>query len=705
MPMSFILPVPVDTIVFTRADTATYQDADAVLQTAITDQRRETFTLGPRNLLTYSEQFDNAIWAKIALTMTANNTTAPDGTLTADRVLETATTAAHFIQRQPLRVRSESYTYSLYCKAIGPRGVLLQLESPASSYKRVAFNLTTGVIINSSGAGVTGTITAAANGFYRCSITVAATEGNCNVFAITCDNSGNENIAGNVTYGLYLWGAQLEFGTSVGTYIPTTTEVGVAAGVANGYIYEPNAATNLMTNSRADSAVVTGGSWTLGPNTVRVGSTIAPDGTNTATVYRATALGNVYIVKGIARTANTTYTVSIWAKVMVGAPTFGSVILCDYDNDGVPGTLERVGLPIAGSGLDNIWRRFSLTFTNVAALASVGCFFATDFDVGVEIAVWGAQVEVGSLSSFIPTTTAAVTRSAEYIAGVVDNFVSSTVPELDYPAWNPLVSYTIGDRVTDLATHRVYENALAGVDATRPQKAPTRWLDTGPTNRWAMFDSSVSTITTAFSTITVVIKPGQVDSLALQELRAESVQAILRSTSGGSIVYDRFIDLEFSLILDFYDWFFAPYEQRSDAVLTDLPPFPEGELTVIISGAARVEVGVLVLGNNTVIGDTQYGAKLGILNFAVKDTDAFGNVTVVPRGYARRMDLTVWAPSNLLNRIYRRLSEVRDIPCVWIATEGLGYESLIIYGFYRDFTIDVAYFDTNVCNLQIEGLV
>lgn len=39
------------------------------------------------NLLTYTEQFDNAAWGKVNTTVTANYATAPDGTTTADRVV------------------------------------------------------------------------------------------------------------------------------------------------------------------------------------------------------------------------------------------------------------------------------------------------------------------------------------------------------------------------------------------------------------------------------------------------------------------------------------------------------------------------------------------------------------------------------------------------------------------------------------------
>jgi len=53
------------------------------------------------NYFTYSEQLDNAAWFKGATTVTANTTTAPDGTLTADTLTCNAGTAAHYFYRAP----------------------------------------------------------------------------------------------------------------------------------------------------------------------------------------------------------------------------------------------------------------------------------------------------------------------------------------------------------------------------------------------------------------------------------------------------------------------------------------------------------------------------------------------------------------------------------------------------------------------------
>jgi hypothetical protein len=68
-------------ITFTRASTATYYGT----RTALAEQ----------NLLLYSQEFDNAAWTKTSTTVTANSTTAPDGTTTADTLIPNTTNTYH----------------------------------------------------------------------------------------------------------------------------------------------------------------------------------------------------------------------------------------------------------------------------------------------------------------------------------------------------------------------------------------------------------------------------------------------------------------------------------------------------------------------------------------------------------------------------------------------------------------------------------
>jgi hypothetical protein len=103
------------------------------------------------------------------------------------------------------------------------------------------------------------------------------------------------------------------------------------------------------------------------------------------------------------------------------------------------------------------------------------------------------------------------------------------------------------------------------------------------------------------------------------------------------------------------------------------------------------------------LGATQYGATAGILDYSVKTTDSFGNTTVVKRTYAKRMTSNLMINNNIVDAVVNLLSAYRSTPLVWVGAES-NYTSLIVYGFYKDFDVNIAYPDYSSCSLTIEGL-
>jgi len=57
-----------------------------------------------------------------------------------------------------------------------------------------------------------------------------------------------------------------------------------------------------------------------------------------------------------------------------------------------------------------------------------------------------------------------------------------------------------------------------------------------------------------------------------------------------------------------------------------------------------------------------------------------------------------------LNAVQRILAEIRAVPSVFIGSEATDYSPLIVYGFYRDFSIDIAYPTKSFCRIEVEGL-
>ena len=98
------------------------------------------------NLVTYSEQFDNAYWTKDGATITANAITAPDGNLTADKLNETATTGAHRIGRATFPSGTQR-TFSVFAKKTERDFIsLFENNIAGNTVKGVIFNLNTGAL-------------------------------------------------------------------------------------------------------------------------------------------------------------------------------------------------------------------------------------------------------------------------------------------------------------------------------------------------------------------------------------------------------------------------------------------------------------------------------------------------------------------------------------------------------------------------------
>jgi hypothetical protein len=302
--------------------------------------------------------------------------------------------------------------------------------------------------------------------------------------------------------------------------------------------------------------------------------------------------------------------------------------------------------------------------------------------------------------------------SAKFIKPVVmqdSNLVSSTIsePASGETAWVAMTAYTSGQEVIRTSTHMIYKANLNHSSGTLPENDIVNWTPLRATNRWRMFDNRVGTFSSQSSgPLTVVFKPGSTSGLALLELQGTTLRVKVKTETGGTIVYDNTINLDDTYVNYFYDWFFNEYVSRTDVVLNNLPgQYPNCEIEVTLTGSGELRIGVLKSGIAENIGLTQYGATVGIRDFSIKETNAFGETTVVQRGFTKKNNYQVWVEKSAFNRVYRKLSEVRATPCIYIGVDQIGFEPTIVYGFFKDFSIDIAYPSYHICTLEVEGLL
>jgi hypothetical protein len=240
-------------ITFTRASGATYFDVNGVLQTAANDAPR--FDHDPANgalsrgllieeartnLVERSSEFNNAYWAQTRATITANAVTAPDGTLSADKLVEDASASAdHFVSRTLTGSTNTVYSASVFFKS-GERSrirILIIAEGALTNRATAFFDSATGTVISTlatgDGAVSSASIVDVGGGWYRAILVgtpSSSNSGTAPIFNVTLIDSGtNATYTGNGTSGLYIWGAQLEAGAFPTSYIPTTTAAATRA--------------------------------------------------------------------------------------------------------------------------------------------------------------------------------------------------------------------------------------------------------------------------------------------------------------------------------------------------------------------------------------------------------------------------------------------------------------------------------------------
>ena len=209
-------------VTFTRSSTATYVNQIGLIQSAAVNEPRFDYnpsTLAARgllieeqrtNLLTYSEDFSNAAWTTTAVTISANQTTAPDGTVTADKMIgKSSYPGTSWLLQAKTFSAATVYTFSLFVKQSNLRYCYLGTDN--STNRVVFFDLQTGTVGNAA-TGYSGSIVALANGWYRCIVTfdtAVASYANQVLFGQSA-TANSVTYTGNDSDGTFIWGAQLE---------------------------------------------------------------------------------------------------------------------------------------------------------------------------------------------------------------------------------------------------------------------------------------------------------------------------------------------------------------------------------------------------------------------------------------------------------------------------------------------------------------
>lgn len=541
-------------ITFSRASTGTYYNGS----TAKAEE----------NLLLQSQDFTTT-WAATAVTVTANTTTAPDGTSTAETFDDDVANGVHDVNQNVVTTTGTTYTLSAFLKNVDRQYAILACSGSTTSYASAKFDLSAGTLGSTAGSGAgwsvtSSSITSVGNGWYRCTITfvVGTTVGNAARIGMATDGTtftasqrGLEVYTGS-DKTIFVWGAQLEQRSVVTAYTPTTTQaitnyipvLVTAASNEPRFDVAPSTLTSLgllIEESRTNSILQSedfATTWVATSATVTANAIVAPSGATTGDkliVDNGISSSSSSLRQEITKAASAiTYTLSMFAKKgeantlrMLPRDTATSANNVDARfnlNDGTVISVTAVGTFTSASGaiqnVGNGWYRCSVTFTSGTEVSIRNQIFQLNDNASFTgngtngIYIWGYQFEAGAFAtSYIPTTTTALTRQAD-------------VASMTGTAFSTWFNATAGTLVVQSQTAQAY---AAGV----PARAS---IDDGAiTNRIAIRNGNnfSGVVSVSGSSVASLESTAWNSNIAKQAI-AYKVDDFAYTTNGASVVTD-----------------------------------------------------------------------------------------------------------------------------------------------------------------------
>jgi len=399
-----------------------------------------------RNLLYSTNLGITNVWSTTGAAVITNAIIAPDGTLTGTLLNETATTAGHeignFFNFGPIAINlNQPLTFSVYVKAkersriqLGPQAWTTYFRNSASIFD--LNKQTASLSYNSNGALVGGqTITPVGDGWYRCSMNVVlgGTDNSVALHINIMDDSGTNvtTYLGDPTKGIYLWGPQIEQGTTATVYTPTNLGVVVPpfkgsrldtsgnlylSGTYDEVTRNPNS--GYIKNFLSYSGSISNPTFWDIRNSVLSTTDLAPDNSFTAIRY-GYKIPYALIQQGSTTPSNPLklvygqiYTVSVYAKVdkiaryvaIVTSSGFANYDL-NFINTSSGGGVLNASITLS----TNDFYRLSMTIkcAVTTGLDTVGFWLGgyngQDWS-GQNMTLWGPQIELGTQATdYVPT--------------------------------------------------------------------------------------------------------------------------------------------------------------------------------------------------------------------------------------------------------------------------------------------------------------
>lgn len=284
---------------------------------------------------------------------------------------------------------------------------------------------------------------------------------------------------------------------------------------------------------------------------------------------------------------------------------------------------------------------------------------------------------------------------------------------IDEPLWDSGTPYSKGARVylDTVSPPAVYQSLIASNTGQNPETKTSAWVRVGAVNPHKMLDDRVSSQTEQLDTISVTLSASKCDRIGLLNLVGESVQIVVRN--GATVFSDETISLRLdNRSRSWSEYWFDDIEYR-ERLIRPIPGYYaniEVDITITAATGTQAKCGHVILGRSRQLGLTEWGAQADIDDYSRNQTNDFGETYLKQGDYADTLDLDLWIDTDPAgreaDRIRRILTGLRSIPCIYDGNNAhTDRESLIVFGFFRNFKVVIPYATVTQCSLEIQGMI
>jgi len=281
----------------------------------------------------------------------------------------------------------------------------------------------------------------------------------------------------------------------------------------------------------------------------------------------------------------------------------------------------------------------------------------------------------------------------KYLKQQITDFTSSTLTDT-YSDWDSATTYVLeaDTSLTDASVVKYgtyYYRSLTN-DNTKfnpVEYENIKWVKWGVSNKYAMIDLESLTKSESNSDIVVEFARGTADTIAFGYFKTSEI-IIEHLDVGGVVIPANTQHILYGVsdeVYDYYDYIYSPYTSLVDRALkVNIAPVG-GTIRVTLKVNVTdsvANIGYLVAGEALSMGETLFGAKFSFNSYALKETDAFGTLSITKRNVQELVDFETNIESINLSRLKREIKGIYNDIVVFILdeSEASNYENLLTLG-------------------------